>query len=66
MQEPLIWTSKGNLLIADLRYETLWNDSSDFTQFTENYYLGDELVKSSSHVYSRKPLEAQADQGFLR
>jgi hypothetical protein len=61
-EEPLIWTAKGNLPLAGLRYETIWNDQKDFTTFTENYYLADELVKSSTHAYNRKPLDLFGEQ----
>lgn len=54
---PLIWTTKGNLPEADLRFEHNWQDTEDYTALTLSYYLGDELVKSSTHVYSKKPLE---------
>lgn len=60
---PLIWTSKGNLPIADLRYETSWEVTPDYIKLIENYYDStDELVKSSAHVYSIKPLESTAIQ----
>ncbi len=59
---PLIWTIKGNLPLADLRYETSWQDTAEFTTFTENHYLGDELVKSSTHAYNRQPLEMVGEQ----
>ena len=56
-QIPLIWTSKGNLPVTDLQYKTYWEDAEQYTAFTEQYFLGEELVKSSTHVYSKKPLE---------
>ncbi len=62
METPLIWTSKGNLPIEDLRYETLWNNQDQYISFTENYYLDDELIKSSTHVYSKNPLELNLSQ----
>lgn len=54
---PLIWTTKGNLPEADLRSEQKWVDHPDFVSLTLEYYLEEELVKSSTHVYSKKPLE---------
>lgn len=56
-QTPLIWTSKGNLPVTDLQYSTYWADAPEYTAFTEQYRLGEEIVKSSTHVYSKKPLE---------
>ena len=54
---PLIWTSKGNLSVSDLVYKTEWEDTPDYIKFSEHYYLEEELVRSSTHVYSKKPLE---------
>lgn len=50
MTQPLIFTSKGNLPLADLRQEVAWDVSNDKIIFTESYFLGDECVKQSSHV----------------
>jgi hypothetical protein len=50
---PLIWTTKGNLPIADLEYKTEWFDHPEYMTFSEKYFLGEELVKSSVHVYSK-------------
>ena len=55
---PLIWTTKGNIPVADLRVENVWEDTEDYVKFTELYFLDDEMVKASTHVYCRKPLEA--------
>lgn len=62
---PLIWTSKGNLPIADLEVETSWEDAADYVKFTEMYFLKGELVKASTHVYCRKPLEALPQQELI-
>ena len=61
-EKPLIYTSKGNLPIDDLRYEHFWHDTDDFMKFTENYYLDDELVKSSCHVYMKKGMDSLIEQ----
>lgn len=50
MPEPLIWTTKGNLPLAQLRHETEWRVSEDCIVFVERYFLGEEMVKESSHV----------------
>lgn len=62
---PLIWTSKGNLPIADLRYEYFWEDSPEALKFTESYFLGDELVKSSSHLYLKNGLDVFGEQAEI-
>jgi hypothetical protein len=54
MDEPLIYTTKGNLPAASLRYETAWLVNDDFIKFTERHWLGEEVVKESAHVFDRK------------
>jgi hypothetical protein len=63
--EPLIWTTKGNLPVSQLRYETAWQDSPDCVVFRETYYLGDEVVKQSVHVLKRQGQAAQSEQATL-
>lgn len=52
-EEPLIWTINGNVPIVSLEYKTSWIDNEDYITFNEQYFLGDELVKSNSHVYNK-------------
>ena len=52
--EPLVWTSKGNLPVASLGYETKWYDTPEYTKFVEIYKLGDEIVKESAHVMAKR------------
>ena len=47
---PLIWTTKGNLPIADLKHDVQWRIEPDQIIFTESYLLDGEVVKQSSHV----------------
>lgn len=47
---PLIWTTKGNLPLAQLRQEIVWRETEHLVVFSERYYLGDELVKEQSHI----------------
>ena len=48
--EPLIYTTKGNLLISDLEYSHKWEDTDTYTKFIETYTLNGEVVKQSAHV----------------
>lgn len=48
--EPLIYTSKGNLPLKDLRYVHKREDTPGNVVFVEEYFLGDESVKRSVHV----------------
>lgn len=52
--EPLIWTTKGNIPIASLRYEHSWNITDDEISFVERYLQGDEEVKKNVHVLKTK------------
>ena len=56
---PMIYTSRGNLPIADLTYETAWEDAPDYLKFIERYRLDDEVVRESAHVYSKRGLFAE-------
>jgi hypothetical protein len=48
---PLIYTSKGNLPVADLEYKVDWRVTPEQIVFVETYLQGDEVVKQSSHVH---------------
>lgn len=50
METPLIYTSRGNLPIADLEYRNLREDVPGSVVFVEEYWLGAELVKRAVHV----------------
>jgi hypothetical protein len=65
MTVPLIWTTKGNLPVSDLRRETEWRVSEKVFVFIERYYLGDELVKESSHVKLLDGAEMNAGVGKI-
>lgn len=64
--EPLIWTSKGNLPVSALRYETGWHfEPGKYIQFRERYFLGDELVKESAHVLQLTGVTVDMQSGNL-
>ncbi len=48
---PLIWTSKGNLPIADLECKRSWSVNKDEIVFVEEYFLGEECVKRGAHIH---------------
>lgn len=62
MNEPLIYTTHGNLPIASLALSTAWEDTPDYVKMTETYRLGDEIVRESVHVLARKPLSMVGEQ----
>jgi hypothetical protein len=54
---PLLFTSKGNIPVDALRYETEWITDPKYIMFCEKWFLIDELVKSNSHVYGHNPAD---------
>lgn len=65
MNEPLIYTAKGNLPISSLQYETEWIDSEGSITFVERYLLSGEVVKESAHVYMKKGFASSIEQGVF-
>lgn len=65
MDEPLIWTSKGNLPIASLQYEHAWEDTPETMTFRETYTLHGDIVKQSAHVYLKQGAHLQPSPGEL-
>ena len=59
MDEPLIYTSKGNLPISTLQYETEWDVSDTYIKFVERYRLNGEIVKEGAHVYCKQGVIGQ-------
>lgn len=56
--EPLIWTTKGNLPVASLRYAVAWDVQEEYAKLTETYWLGEEIVRQSAHVYDKRGINA--------
>lgn len=50
MIEPLVYTIKGNLPIKDLEYFYFWEETDDYTKFSEGYKLDNEVIKQSAHI----------------
>lgn len=53
--KPLIWTTKGNLPVEDLKLHHFWIDNDNETTYVEEWYLGEELVKRNVAVMLKKP-----------
>lgn len=58
MDEPLIFTSKGNLPVASLKYTHKWDEDDVAITFIEEYRLDGEVVKRSAHSRLKQGLEA--------
>lgn len=61
MDEPLIYTARGNLPIAALEYRTRWEDEPDYIKFVETYMLDGEVVRESAHVYAKRGILCEAE-----
>ena len=58
-EEPLIWTSKGNVPVSTLTYQTAWDVKDEYIKFMERYLdASGEVVKESAHVYDRIDIAA--------
>lgn len=55
----------GNLPIDSLKYYYQWEDTPEYTKFTETYSKDDVIVKQSCHVYSRVLFPVTTNQGNL-
>lgn len=64
-EQPLIYTSKGNLPVADLRQAVAWTDNADETICASEMWLGDECVRREVHVYKRTGLETLSQVAAL-
>lgn len=62
MDVPLIYTSKGNLPIADLDYNHFWHEDEASIVLIEEYRLNGEVVKRSAHHKLKHGLDANLEQ----
>ena len=54
MEEPLIYTTRGNLPISSLEYSNKWEDLETCIKFSETYTLDGEVVKQAVHVLMKQ------------
>lgn len=59
--EPLVYTSKGNLPIASLEYFYRWEHEPEYIKFIEGYTLDGEVVKQSANVLMLKGQQMDVD-----
>ena len=65
MEQPLIWTTKGNLPVADLQHSVHWEETDDYTKVIETYTLDGEVVKQSAHIRIKEGASTIALQASL-
>jgi len=58
MEEPLIYTSKGNLPIASLEFKCWWDEDDNQISYHEQYLLNGEVVKQGGAMRLKKGLDA--------
>ena len=64
-EEPIMWTSKGNLPLAVLQHETRWEKTDTYVKFVEVHRFGGEIVREAAHVLMLQPLTTMAEtEGF--
>ena len=59
-EEPLIYTSLGNVPEADLEFEPIWEDTPDYTKLRLVYRLNGRVVKESAFVLSKRGLSSDS------
>lgn len=58
-EEPMIYTSKGNVPESSLKYEVTWDINEDYIAFKETWAdSSGEVVKASAHVRGLKPFDS--------
>jgi hypothetical protein len=58
MDEPLIYTTLGNVPIKDLQYQHYWLEDDTAITLVEEYRYQGELVKRNAHARLKKGLDA--------
>ena len=54
VDEPLIYTSQGNLPTSLLEERVCWVDNDEETICAHEFWLGEECVKRFVHIYKRQ------------
>ncbi len=64
-EKPLIYTTLGNVLAAELKHQTEWVVNDDYIKFVERYLKDGVVVKESAHVLTRKGVSMEAETARL-
>lgn len=54
---PLIWTSKGNLPLAELEHKVEWQVTADYVTFVSIHRYQGEIVRREPHILALKSLD---------
>jgi hypothetical protein len=52
LDEPLIYTSLGNMPVSELEHYVGWEVTAEYVKFREVYKFQGEIVKESAHVHA--------------
>lgn len=58
VEEPLVYTTKGNLPLSSLKYRHEWLEDDVAITFAEEYTLDGEVVRRNAHSRLKKGLDA--------
>ncbi len=64
-EQPLIYTTKGNLAISELDQRVVWTDNADETICASELWYGEECVRREVHVYKRTGLSTLGSIGGI-
>jgi hypothetical protein len=63
--EPLVYTTKGNLPLSSLERFFWWEDTPEYTKFVQGYKLNGEVVSQGADVLARKGFCLGAEQNKI-
>jgi hypothetical protein len=63
IEEPLVYTSLGNVLASSLEERVVWVDNDEETICAHEHWHDGECVKRAVHIYKRKGLEVLGQLG---
>lgn len=52
--EPIIWTTRGNLPVSQLTYNVRWENTPEYVKLVETYSLNGEVVRESAHALAKE------------
>lgn len=54
INEPLIWTNRGNLPAKALTFDVKWTVTPEYTSITQTYSYEGEIVRSDVHAIAHE------------
>ena len=63
INQPIVWTTKGNVQANRLTTEPVWTDNDDITQVVFVYRLEGEVVREDKYIKIKKGMSFDGVQG---